>query len=221
MSESRVLYRNSCQTILTRVMMVLATGMIACPAMAQSQTRALQPQAKSMNPFKKIAAMLPAGSGVSQASYRAPQVPQLPNVQIPNMQVPQLNIPNGGQLQMPQVPQLGQLKVPQLGQMPALNAPQYPNINLPSGQGILNSMGLGSQAQSGPLGLVNKWNQSVNNFMAKAKQKLTLPQLKLPQLGGALGGTQQGGGLFSGLTQPQTPVQPATVQNWLGQARPQ
>ena len=219
MSVSRGLYRNSLRTILMRVVLLIATGVLACPVEAQTNS-------KSLNPFKKIAAMFPAGSGVSQASYKAPQVPQL---QMPQVNLPQVNLPNGGQMpqmqmpqmQMPQMqmPQVGQMKMPQLGQMPSLNGGQYPALKMPTGQSVMNSLGIGSQ-QKGPLGLVDKWNQTVSNFMGKAKQKLTLPQLKLPQLGGAQ--QQSNGGFLSGLMQTQaTQQQPPTLQNWLGQPRPQ
>ena len=200
MSVSRGLYRNSLRSILIPLVLLLAVGAIACPVEAQSAS-------KSINPFKKMATMLPSGAGVSQASYKAPQAAQ--------MQLPQVNLPNGGQVPRMQMPQM-QMPQMQMGQMPTLNGGQYPNMQMPTGQSVMNNLGIGTP-QKGPLALVNKWNQSVSNFMGKAKQKLTLPQLKLPQLGG---GQQGGGGFLSGLTQPQAQSQPPTLQNWLGQPRP-
>ena len=184
------------------ISLIITVGCFALPVAAQSN-----------NPLKKIASMMPSGPATAPASYgttkmKAPGF-QMPQLKMPQMQNTMASVP---QMQMPQMPQL---QMPQV----QMQMPQMPKLNFPSGQGTMNGFS-GGMNQGGPMAMIDKWNASVANFMAKAKQKLTLPQMRSPQLSLPFA-NQSGGSLFPSLTQPKPPAQPPTLQNWLGQPRPQ
>ena len=206
MSVSRGLFEIFTRSI--SISLLIGVSCFAVPANAQ-------------NPLKKIAAMMPSGQPAAAASYSPSQTTMAPTLKMPQIRMPQMQMPQMQSNQMASVPQMNlpQMQMPQM-QMPNVQMqmprmPQFPKLPIASGQN-----GMANFGQTGPMGLIDKWNNSVANFVAKTKQKLTIPPMKTPQLKLPFTG-QSGGSIFPSLAQPPATNQPPTLQNWLGQPRPQ
>jgi len=164
---------------------------------------------------------------VSPASYNAPGA-KMSNVAMPQVNMPQVNMP---QVNMPQV------NMPQVN-MPQFATPKLPQFNTQAIQNPLGNLPTMQQVQKTGLGgMVEKCNQTARNFLNKTKEALTIPKFNgfqqtssnspagslmnlLPF--GKSKNTQTGlRSILPGLTQQQVPAQPPTLQNWLGQPRPQ